>query len=575
MILAQVKPRRPAYLAPSVVLLVVGALGCRDEVRGGALHAERRLLQREVDGLREAVARLERGDPILPASAVVVTLAETVASEFLTAQLPFEADVEGFHVRLARAAASFRGSPAVELTGEISSRSHPDITGAVRARGALEAIRIDPETGTLRGRVVIDHIDLLEMAGLEAFLSGAAQDELARGIRKRLEGRIPEIEIPVRIAPLVELPAVSEGPVRIAAARMPLEVSVAGVLAGQGVLWVAVEVVPGPLTRPAEGAPVKRAHATALLVFLTTGACRRPDAATPDELRAAIAALQAERDDLRRRLGDAVAAEARLQGLPESPVRVGVPTALLRSLVERVAAGFVDSVSLELRNLRVRKSGTVKKVVTLGEYRLSVEIERVSGRLKAGRPEVGFGGNRVSLALPVLLASGSGDATIDFSWDGKSVSGAVCGDMEIRQKVSGRVRPDSYPVQASLELSAGANRILATPRFPVLKVKLRVEPSAQSWAALQKILDEKEGLCGFVLDKVDIAGVVEGLVAKGFDVRLPTEKIRPVEIPVGLAETLTVRGQPVTVAAKVGGLAITEHMLWLGAEVRLASSGQR
>jgi len=307
--------------------------------------------------------------------------------------------------------------------------------------------------------------------------------------------------------------------------------------------------------------------------LLAVTACRRPDAATPEELRATIAALQKERDDLRLRLGDGLAKDPRLQGLPGNAVRVGVPTPLIRTLVERLAAGFVDSVTLKLSNLRVRKSGTVKKVVTLGDYDLRVVIEEVSGRLKAGRPDVGFGGNRVSLALPVLLASGSGDATIDFTWDGKSVSGAVCGDMEIHQKVSGRVRPDSYPLKASLELTAGASQILARPRFPEMRVKLRVEPSQESWAAVQKILDDQEGLCGFVLDKVDIAGVLQGLVAKGFDVRLPTDKIRPVAIPVGIAETMTVRGQPVTVAATLGSLAITEHMVWLGADVALGSAG--
>jgi len=239
----------------TTVVLALAAAACRDAGRGGELHAERRLLEREVAGLREAVARLERGEPILPEAAVVVTLSEALASEFLTAQLPFEAEIERFHVRLSRAAASFRGSPAVELTGAISAREHPDIAGVVRARGALEAIRIDPASGTLRGRVAVDHIDLLEMAGLEAYLSGGTQDELARSVRKQLQGRIPEIQIPVRIEPVIALPAVTEGPVRIESATMPLEVSVAAVFAGQGVMWVAVNVEPGPLTRPAGSRP--------------------------------------------------------------------------------------------------------------------------------------------------------------------------------------------------------------------------------------------------------------------------------------------------------------------------------
>ena len=89
---------------------------------------------------------------------------------------------------------------------------------------------------------------------------------------------------------------------------------------------------------------------------------------------------------------------------------------------------------------------------------------------------------------------------------------------------------------------------------------------------MQKILDEKGGVCGFVLDKVNIPGVLDGLIAKGFDVRLPTEKIKPMAIPVGIAPTMTVRGEPLTIAVKVGKLAITEYMVWLGADVAVGKT---
>jgi hypothetical protein len=63
--------------------------------------------------------------------------------------------------------------------------------------------------------------------------------------------------------------------------------------------------------------------------------------------------------------------------------------------------------------------------------------------------------------------------------------------------------------------------------------------------------------------------VLEGLLSKGFDVRLPTEKIKPMAVPVGIAPTMTVRGEPLTIEVKVGSLAITEYMIWLGADVAL------
>ena len=71
---------------------------------------------------------------------------------------------------------------------------------------------------------------------------------------------------------------------------------------------------------------------------------------------------------------------------------------------------------------------------------------------------------------------------------------------------------------------------------------------------------------------MNIAGVLEGLVGKGFDVRLPTEKIKPMAVPVGIAPTMSVRGKPLTIGVTLGHLAITEHMIWLGADVTLGAA---
>jgi hypothetical protein len=305
-------------------------------------------------------------------------------------------------------------------------------------------------------------------------------------------------------------------------------------------------------------------------VLVASAACGRKDRVAPETLRAEIAALEKERETLRGRMNELIVRDPRLKGMPDTPVRVGVPTTLARDLIQRVVAGFVDQVTLELKNLKVKKSGTVKKVVTIGQYDLNVTINRVTGKLKTGKPDVTFGGNKVSLALPVTVASGSGNATIHFRWDGRNVSGAVCGDMEITQEVSGSVRPESYPVAGGLVLTATAKEILAEPRFPLIKVNLKVNPSAESWGAVQKILDDKEGVCGFVVDKVDILGLVKKIVDKGFNVRLPTEKIKAMAVPVGIEPTMDVRGQPVALGIKVGQLAITEQVIWLGAHVSVA-----
>ena len=307
---------------------------------------------------------------------------------------------------------------------------------------------------------------------------------------------------------------------------------------------------------------------TPLLGALVLPACGgRQDRETPAALRAEIAALEKERDALRPKLDELIVKDPRIEGMPKAPVRVGVPTTLAKDLIQRVTAGFVDHVTLELKNLKVDKTGTVKKVITLGQYELHVAIHRVSGRLKTGKPEVTFGGNKVALAMPVTIASGAGNATIHFKWDGKGVSDAVCGDLDVTQDVGGGVKPASYPVAGALVLTATAKEILASPKFPLIKVNLKVDPSDESWAAVQKILEEKHGVCGYVLDKVDVLKIVRGLIDKGFDVRLPTEKIKPMAIPVGIEPTMQVQGRQVELGIKLGELAITEDMIWLGAHV--------
>jgi hypothetical protein len=316
---------------------------------------------------------------------------------------------------------------------------------------------------------------------------------------------------------------------------------------------------------------VSARHPAVLLLAaaLLGAACGRGDRTTPAELRAEIDALEKQRATLRARLDELMRGNPMLEGMPTQPVRVGIPTTLARELITKVVTGFVDQVTLELKNLKAKKAGTVKKVVSIGQYDLQVQIHKVSGKLKTGAPELTFGGNQVRLALPVSVVSGSGRATIHFKWDGRNVSGAVCGDMEVTQEVSGGVKPAEYPVEGGLELVATAREILASPRFPVIKIRLKVQPSEQSWAAVQKLLDEKTGLCGYVVEKVNVLKIVQGLIDRGFNVRLPTEKLKPMAIPVGIEPTMQVRGKPVELAIKLSELAITEKVIWLGADVRL------
>jgi hypothetical protein len=235
--------------ALTLLALALAASGCGGTEEAGELHARKKTLEREVKGLREVVARLDRGETALPPGDVVVAVEDGLLRKLLEAQLPLEADVDKFHVRLDKAQVVFRGSPLVTLEGQVGLRDQSGLEGELRLLGALDAIRLDPESGTLRAAIAIDHIDLKKVAGLEQLVSGATLDDLAQTLRQELAGRLPPVTIPVKVQQQIELPGLTTGPVRIDGASMPLEVEVSQVLAVGGTLWVAVHVQAGEFVK--------------------------------------------------------------------------------------------------------------------------------------------------------------------------------------------------------------------------------------------------------------------------------------------------------------------------------------
>lgn len=313
------------------------------------------------------------------------------------------------------------------------------------------------------------------------------------------------------------------------------------------------------------------ALAAVLGVCVTTGASlwlrQRSATAALIAEQETIATLEGERRRLHTRLSQLLSEDRRLAGMPDTPVRIGVPTSLARNLVERVVAGLLDQVTLEVGAIRFRSTGTVRKVVTLGHWTLEITVNRVSATLRTRKPDMRFGGNIVRVSLPLELAKGSGKATVHFRWDGRNVSGAICGDLAITREVDGTVAPVSVPATGSVHFAAVADRIVATPHFPPTTVHLLVRPTEESWKEFQEILDAKRGVCGFVLDRVDIRKAVESILTRGLDVRLPTERLGPMAIPVMIEPSITVRGQPMSVAIRLSHLTITEEMIWLGPEL--------
>jgi hypothetical protein len=237
-------------LVPALAL-AVAACDRRFE-GGGDLRARKVVLQREVEGIRDIVTRLEHGEAMLPLDDVAIAIDDSLVRDIIAAQLPFEAEVDRFHLSLAEAEVQFRGSPVVRLRGSLRLKNKPDLGASVNVLGALEAIEVEPASSTLRARIEVDHIGIEKAAGLESVLGGSALDEVARMVRLQIKDQLPPVQIPVKVQQSIDLPAVTEGPVRIDGARMPLRVAVSRVVAGQGRLWIAVHVEAGDLVKTAD-----------------------------------------------------------------------------------------------------------------------------------------------------------------------------------------------------------------------------------------------------------------------------------------------------------------------------------
>lgn len=285
-----------------------------------------------------------------------------------------------------------------------------------------------------------------------------------------------------------------------------------------------------------------------------------------------VALLDAEQDSLRARAAELVAQDPRLGRLPKGDVVVVVPTSFLRQVVERVFEDVVDNVTLPLSGLRAHTAKSVKRVVTIGEFVLNVDSLEVVGKLSPGRPDIRVGGNRMSLTLPISLREGHGAAKLHFTWDGKNVAGMTCGSMDVTQRVTGSAIPANFVVSGSMDLQVCGNRIACTPVFPETRIRVQVEPSQASWAAVDSILAEKHGVCGWVLEKVDVPRLLEGIVReKGINVKLPVHKLKPFALPGGVRDTVTVGDKRLAFDTRTNVLRIDHDAVWYSADATVKS----
>jgi len=280
--------------------------------------------------------------------------------------------------------------------------------------------------------------------------------------------------------------------------------------------------------------------------------------------------LQAQRDSLQERLVMLAASDPRVRRMPQGDAVIVIPTFFVRGLIERVFDDVADNVTLRLSGLKAHVSKSVRKIVTIGEFTVDVNVDEVVGKLGPDKPDIVFADDRIRMTLPVSLSEGHGKSTLRFVWDGKNVADLACGDMDVTRVVSGDVIPARYVLVGTLQLGMRGSQIVCTPKFPETRIRIRVAPSKQSWAIIDSLLAEQQGVCGFVLDKVDVPSILKRVIEeKGFSVRLPVDKLKPFTIPAGIRDSVTVGDRTIAVATSSNTIRVDPDAILYSATVRL------
>jgi hypothetical protein len=234
-----------------LITALLAATACGDSpIDVSPLHARKVQIERELAGLRESVALLNRDGTIFPATDIAIAIDEDLVERLIAARLPYSQTVAPYTLVLDRVEVGFGGAPVVTLHGRVTRDGVVTLEAVASVLGALTELEIDAESSTLRATISVDHIEIEEAAGIDALVSGSALDELAARIRREVAGQLPTLSLPVRLQQEFVVPAITDGPVRLAAARLPVTARVSRVFAAQRRLWIGIHLATGEFSRP-------------------------------------------------------------------------------------------------------------------------------------------------------------------------------------------------------------------------------------------------------------------------------------------------------------------------------------
>jgi hypothetical protein len=541
-------------------------------------RVEEATLRRQLEGLATLTAEAEAG-PLFPDAPerVLVLVDQGLVQRLLTALTPSDHLVaDRYHVVVTGARVRFEdGLALVRLDGRASLAgiAESDVFADLTVVGDLELPAEQQKRDVLRARIHVLAVDARQVAVVARSEKAA---ELVEGLsRTRLEAfaaLASSLEIPVRQEHEITIPPVGpEGPVRIAAASLPLRLRLLSVRAFHGKLWVAMGASIGVSSPVAPPPPVSSAAAA------TPG----PDLGglSRDER-----VLRLHDEHRRRHEGfeSLLAREPLVREAERIPcdLVVAARAGLVRQVAQEVARRYFDRVALDLSGIEVTETGEIKADtflgrVTAGRWTVNVNLRHVRGTLRVRAPRIELrSDNEVALDVPVLLEEGEGTAAVRFAWKSHGMAKIVCRNFETQQEISGRVRPEEYPVRGSFLLAAVKDSLTATPRFdPAFRVK--VELSRESWARVRAALEAQDDItrCGIALDPDKVFANLHEMVGKGFVIHLPRKLLRPATLPAAVTQSVDVEGRRVGVAVTRNALRITPDGLWYGIGIRAEIPG--
>lgn len=297
----------------------------------------------------------------------------------------------------------------------------------------------------------------------------------------------------------------------------------------------------------------------------------------PATVEREIVQLAKQRDSLRALVYDAALTSDVLDGQPEGDVLIALPTPFVEGVVRSVVTGWFHDVDIRLPTIRLKKSGDVKARLglfgrrTVGSYDLDVRLDDVRGRLQPDAPELTFGGDVITMSVPVRVAGGTGIAHIKADWKSRGLARTVCGGMSAERDVTGQVRARTYVARGRIVLSAVDGAVLADPDFPGLAMRLFIDPSQRSVAALDSMLDAKTGLCGYAVDKSRASERIQELVGRGFNVRIPQRFFRPIRLPIAVETAVPLENRQLALQVTPRALSVHPSTIWISANVSLGA----